>query len=363
MPDSKSGGTTKPNQATFASDPLVGGRQEKGRLDRVKEQGCSNKTEKAVDDALAWLARHQERAGNWKPGQAVEQHTETGLTGLATLAFLGAGHTHLSKTKYSKNVQYGLEWLIYTQKSDGNLMGSARIYCHAIATLALCEAYGMTKDERIRPSAQKAVTWLVRAQHSTTGGWRYQPGQRGDTSVFGWVIMALRAGRHAGLYVPDSTWTKAKIFLTTVSSGKGGGLASYRPGYKVSETMTAEALVCRQIFGQPSTDDGPTTALQYIQLKQPTVSNYNIYYWYYGTLALHSVGGKPWKDWNEKLVDILVKTQATKGDDAGSWDPRKPYGVDGGRVFSTATSALCLQVYYRYAPAYAQQEKKKSVQR
>ena len=32
----------------------------------------------------------------------------------------------------------------------------------------------------------------------------------------------------------------------------------------------------------------------------------------------------------------------------GSWDPIDPWGPDGGRVYSTASSRMCLEVYYRY---------------
>ena len=40
---------------------------------------------------------------------------------------------------------------------------------------------------------------------------------------------------------------------------------------------------------------------------------------------------------------------------AGSWDPICIWGGYGGRVYSTAMSALCLEVYYRFLPLYGGQ--------
>jgi hypothetical protein len=51
-----------------------------------------------------------------------------------------------------------------------------------------------------------------------------------------------------------------------------------------------------------------------------------------------------------------VADQRTDGDFAGSWNPRSPWGDYGGRVFSTAVSTLCLEVYYRFLPLYQMDE-------
>ena len=44
--------------------------------------------------------------------------------------------------------------------------------------------------------------------------------------------------------------------------------------------------------------------------------------------------------------------QIGEGDLAGSWDPKCIWGGYGGRVYSTAMSALCLEIYYRFLPLY-----------
>src|SRR3990172_2809553 len=95
------------------------------------------------------------------------------------------------------------------------------LYSHGIATIALCEAYGMTQDPRLREPAQKAVDWIVAAQHPERGGWRYSPGVGSDTSVSGWMLMALKSGELAGLTVPESTYQGVENWLNSAESPGG----------------------------------------------------------------------------------------------------------------------------------------------
>ena len=74
-----------------------------------------------------------------------------------------------------------------------------------------------------------------------------------------------------------------------------------------------------------------------------------MYYWYYGTYAMYQMGGRHWRDWSRALEPVLLESQRRDGDFAGSWDPVGPWGFSGGRVYSTALMALCLQVQHRYS--------------
>ena len=76
----------------------------------------------------------------------------------------------------------------------------------------------------------------------------------------------------------------------------------------------------------------------------------DMYYWYYATLAMFQVGGPSWRKWNAHMKEAIVNHQHPKnaGSKKGSWDPIGPWGPDGGRVYSTAVLAMCLEVYYRY---------------
>jgi hypothetical protein len=140
--------------------------------------------------------------------------------------------------------------------------------------------------------------------------------------------------------------------LKTVASGLSGGKASYRPGEAPSRTMTAEALVCKQFLGMARENPASNEAGDYLMSQLPGADKINLYYWYYGTLGMYQLQGEYWRRWNEALQSTLVSRQRVDGDEAGSWDPECIWGGYGGRVYSTALSALCLEVYYRYLPIY-----------
>lgn len=338
----------------------------------LEANGGNARTESSVQAALTWLAENQEADGRWdcathgggqetrvlghdRGGAGAE--ADTAVTGLAVLAFLGAGHTHL-EGDYRENVQHALEYLLRIQAKDGDLAGNARtfarMYCHGMAALALSEAYAMTGDPRLRPYVDRAIKYTIRTQHLTDGGWRYQPGDpAGDTSQLGWQLMALRSAELAGIRLPGKARAGMIRFLNSVAAGRRGGLASYQPRSRATRTMTAEALVCR-LFLQLRLRQGATEeAVAFIMQETPQTGSINLYYWYYATVALFQIRGSAWEAWNEALQQRLLATQETGGPLAGSWSPNTVWGTYGGRVYSTAMAALCLEVYYRYLPMYA----------
>ena len=117
-------------------------------------------------------------------GQSI---TDAGATALALLPFLGAGQTHIAGM-YKDEVRAGLDFLLDNQALSETLVrepGNTRLYTHGQAAIVLCEAYMMSGDQRLKQPAQNAITFIIAAQHHQ-GGWRYNPGQPGDTSVVGW---------------------------------------------------------------------------------------------------------------------------------------------------------------------------------
>lgn len=338
----------------------------------ARRYGATTETESAVWAALEWLAENQEPNGRWNPARHEGSHetlvdgqdrrgatmqADTGMTGLALLAMLAAGQTH-EQGQYQDNVRRGLTYLMEIQRSDGSLAGPsnafAAAYCHAMAAVALSEAYAMTGDARLSEPVRRAVGYTVAAQDPTGGGWRYLPKDPGDTSQLGWQLMALKSAEMAGVHVPDTTRRGALRFLKTVSSGEYGGLASYRPGQKATRAMTAEALFCRQLLGMPSASPTGAEAGDYLLGDLPGQGRDNLYYWYYATLAMYHLQGHHWERWNEAMQHTLVASQRRGGELAGSWDPNTVWAGYGGRVYSTAMSTLCLEVYYRFLPLYTE---------
>jgi hypothetical protein len=226
------------------------------------------------------------------------------------------------------------------------------MYCHGIASLALSEAYALTGDRRLHEPVRRAVNYTLAAQH-VGGGWRYQPHDAGDLSQFGWQLMSLKSAEMAGLRIPDETRVRMIRFLRSVTAGRYKGLASYRPGERVNRPMTAEALACRFFL---DADNGPETveeAAAFISQELPRGDQVNLYYWYYGTLALFQKHDADWVRWNNALQSQLLPRQRSDGAMLGSWDPDQVWGGYGGRVYSTSLACLCLEAYYRYLPVYA----------
>ncbi|MCS7168036.1 MAG: terpene cyclase/mutase family protein [Gemmatales bacterium] len=366
-------------------------------LDLVRKLGGTDESEAAVARGLQWLARHQSPDGRWsgdkyhlaRPGcrcrtpaeQNVGAH-DVAMTGFALLAFLGAGHAHMApegaknvakESPYRNNVLRGLMFLIQQQDSRGKI-GKGSTYETAIATIALCEAYAMTRDPRLQGPAQRAINYLVSIQHPVTGGWRYGERDPGDTSVVGWCVMALRSGQMGGLHVPSSALDGARRFLDRVAGkitidGKEYSKAVY--GYTDpggTPVLTSVGLLCRQYLGWGPLVPDLHAGCKYLlaRFKPPDKDKVNnprglpLYGWYYATQVMHHMEGKYFEEWNPNMRDLLIKLQE-KADPAscnyGSWPPEYfDYGSHAGRIYSTSLCILTLEVYYRHLPMYRRME-------
>ncbi|WP_254510964.1 hypothetical protein [Anatilimnocola floriformis] len=347
----------------------------RGTGDRIGISGATKPTERAVALALNWIARHQNKNGSWSldhrascdkggcSGQG-EINSDAAATALALLPFLAAGQTHQGKGVYRRNVEGGLIWLISNQKQNGDLSAgsSSQMYTHGLATIALCEAYGMSQDSRIGLAAQAAIRFIQTGQNRE-GSWRYSHGSDdSDTSVHGWQVMALKSGQMAGLEVSEQTIAGSKSYLKLVATGgRYREQFGYMPGGGPTLPMTSVGLLATQYLGANRDDPVITGGVEYLSKNQPSLDRRNIYYWYYATQVMHNVQGPEWDVWNRNMRSLLINSQAKNGCEAGSWDPIKPtpdaWGRQGGRLMCTSLSCLTLEVYYRYLPLYKIEKK------
>ena len=344
------------------------------RREAARTLGGSPESEDAVERGLAWLASIQSADGHWSikefPGDGTPKiksenfKADSAATGLALLAYLGAGYTHQSG-KYQDVVDRGVKWLLQHQKPDGDLFADELefvwLYSHGMASIALCEAYGMTKDAALKDPAQRALNFIVAAQHPEFGGWRYRPRFESDTSVSGWQLMALKSGEMSGLVVPKETYAGVSHWLDTVQSKESPGQFSYHPTEAASPTMTAEGLLMRQYLGAKRSDAQLIAGANFLQTRLPDFGQRDSYYWYYATQVMFHMQGEHWSAWNNSLRDTLVETQAKAGPLSGSWDPSLPtpekWSNAGGRHYVTCLNLLMLEVYYRHLPLYLELEK------
>ena len=246
------------------------------RIDRLKDDAGGDpgptgpQTELAIERGLQFLSRHQRPDGSWRLqdlDKDVLIHSDTAATGLCLLAYQGAGYTH-QQYKYATINDKALRFLIQHQRANGDLYipqdpasdQNAWLYSHGIATLALCEAYGMTQDPQLRPAAQLAVNFMVNSQEPLRGGWRYRPGVGSDTSVTGWFMMALKSAQLAGLEVPKVTFDRMAGYVQASQvSAAQPHLFRYNPfapdtveqrhGLQPTHVMTSVGLLMRLYLG------------------------------------------------------------------------------------------------------------------
>ena len=342
---------------------------------------ADNTSGQAVEEALRWLAAHQGIAGNWdadgfatqcKDGRCPDiggPLYDPGVTSLALLAFLGAGETHKTQ-EHGETVERGLKYLKGIQDAEGCFgprTSNHFTYNHALATLAMCEAYGLTQSPLFKESAQLGVNFVQQARNPYLG-WRYgvKP-QDNDTSVTCWMVMALKSAKGAGLTVDEAAFEGALAWLDKVTepeygrvgyTARGNGparpqeLMDAYPADK-SEALTAEGVLARILCGQTRDNELLRKGIDLVGKTLPAWNDegsIDLYYWYFGTLATFQAGGDSWRNWSKAVGEALLPHQrgAESGCARGSWDPVDPWGPEGGRIYSTAMGALCMEVYYRY---------------
>lgn len=416
-----------------------GGERSKGRpnggLDAVGNGkiGIPGGTYSAILEALKWLARHQKADGSWATSRFCancgsygyksecspneypgNEEYDVGNTGLALLAFLGAGYTPGNKSKvfegsaltYGDVVKRGLRFLVNAQDISGRIGPEVKeyMYNHAIASLAVIEGFDATGNSAMRGPAQKAVDFLVKAKNPGFG-WRYvyQAGAT-DSSVTGWCVMALKSAENAGIsfdravysdlrrWYDDSTTevdytaidckpnsvagtSVGKLTLTgyksTADAGKLVAVRGVNDQYYYNPALTA-IMIMSTVFIERKNIGKSARAVDSLMSFLPQKwspqdrSSWRVadmYYWYYASYALYQVFSKDndnWKRWNKAMETALLETQNLKGFEGqckrGSWEPVDRWSCEGGRVYTTAMGALTLEVYFRYTKVL--QEKK-----
>lgn len=364
-----------------------------------------------VRAALEWLKDHQNREGYWsattfsddstrkgakktyniefvdvgQPGgdKGWEATCDIGLTGLALLAFVGAGYDH-KEGDYRATCRQAIMYLRKVQDNDG-CFGPKEddhfVYNHSICAMAMAEAYGLSGDQVLKPIADKGVEFILKSQNPGLG-WRYgvQPGVN-DSSVTGWMVLALKSCKMAGLefdtskcYADAAEWYKLVTvdvagYPKTGYDSPGSNNARLRSSQEFDHNPSMDAIYVMSMLFMDKADlnDKTIKALSRVCIEKdylPTWDQYKIdyYYWYYASLALYQVGGSTWKTWEGAMSKTLLDNQrgykeqdkkenlTTKEalDEHGSWDSVDAWGSAGGRVYSTAINCLTLEVYYRY---------------
>ncbi len=365
----------------------------------------TKETEKAVQMGLEYLARHQDQDGAWDPqgfrarcdrqpscsastGTRV-QEDPSGRTGIAVLAFLGAGYTSDSG-KFKTAIRRGLEYLMARQQVHGDYLTNDLIggYNRPIALQAYAEGYTATHDPRYLPFVVKGVDFLTQIQNSI-GGWRYRVEvQTSDSSVAAWMLFAMKGAEKAGVEVRPVVYEGCRMLferysvrvpkdgpredLVDIDPSYGfevgtGSTYEFRTGYQdqayaPTHATTALGLMSHILLGFRRSHPFCIGSANHIVDKQmPEVpkdgnwdklnikQEYPIYFLYYGTLAMHQMGGKYFREWNAQVRAMLPGTQIKEGCSRGSWQGKALDGIFGS-IYTTATGVMTMETYYRYLP-------------
>jgi RNA polymerase sigma factor (sigma-70 family) len=294
----------------------------------------------AVDNGLRWLVRQQTQEGGWKiEGGAPNDVAATALALLPLLQAADGRDPAMHFGPHADAVRRGLKYLAGLEKADGGFAGG--MYAHAMASWALADGYRLTADAKLKQPAQLAIDYIVKAQHEA-GGWRYAPGQSGDTSVTSWHVVALKRGEKAGLKVPAHVFDKAGTYLNSVTPD-GGASYVYVPQAgqnKGTPAMTAGGVLCRQLLGWKPRDPVLLQGAATLEQTSPAPTLANAYYYHFATRAMHGIGGPEWDAWEPKMATVLLGRQERDG----SWSPAGDlFGQAGGRLMITSLSLMALE--------------------
>ncbi len=223
---------------------------------------------RAIDRGLALLASRQDEEGAFGSGG---YSRNVAVCGLAGMAFMAAGSTP-GRGPYGQNVDRSVDFILANTQESGFINVSSAsshgpMYGHGFATLFLAESYGMTMRSDIREKLTKAVNLIVNTQNSE-GGWRYQPQRRdADISVTICQIMALRAARNAGLYVPRETIDRCTEYVKRSQNADGGFMYMLQGGGQSAFPRSAAgvvALYSAGIYDSPEIKKGLEYLMQFL---------------------------------------------------------------------------------------------------
>ncbi len=387
------GGQPNPGKDTPAGSGLFRNRNGDSKAAAIREHGGGEDTENAVNLGLEYLAKKQDSNGSWDPNEGFRSRpswasSDNGyrgaMTALCTLPFLAAGNSP-EQGRYRRNVDRAVKWLLKQQTSDGCVAykNVTQMYTHTVATLVLCEAYGMDGDEEIGDAAERAVRFLERTQ-GNGGGWDYtgyvtssgngNSYERNDLSITGWAVLALKSAKAVGIKVNGRTWDSIADLYDRHSLDTGETYYADRSLDELHATrkgigMVGVGLTARVILEQPKFEKRNIAAERMLLNNTPEYErffdpsygasdpNFNTFYgWYYGTLGMFLLNegrGPAWDKWNTALKSALLEHQVKKGSREGSWPADDSWiGPIMGDLYSTSLAVLCLEVYYRYNPMH-----------
>lgn len=362
------------------------------------------RTRTAVDDALGWLACHQDPNGvfdvgdlSWAdgerisvlPGAVKETAFLAPVHALVLCAFLGAGYGPSGDHPFARPVRDGLEALarllgLDAERADDRYVrrrDPTYVMSHAFALRAFAEAFASTGAERYRSFTRRLLKSLLDARASYSG-WGYAH-QDGSTETFlsaciafslDAVVTVNRAATLANLPPPllvkhVRSENGAAVGVAGIDDWFGrvvdpkSGAVGYRkrgePGTtrraagRPVRTSPLAAVAMAHWFSQRQVGSRPpksrVRAWRKNLISTPTWSpsppTHDLIEWWFIGMALAADTSHRAEKWRVSMAAHLLENQVTEGsreDLRGSWAPTGKWGFASGRIGTTALSVLCL---------------------
>ncbi len=299
----------------------------------------------SISKGLAYLAKPESRNKNGSWGGDSNPVAETSLS---LMAFMLKGHVP-GRGRYGDVMDNGIVYLINKGQSQRGFIGTpqnhAGMYEHGLAVLALSEAWGQSKNPRIRNTLRRAVDIILSSQNPA-GGWRYNPEPRdADLSMTVMQLVALNSAREAGIAVPGATIERATKYVLSCQDETSGGFKympqSGEPGFARTAAGVMSLVMCGHRQHQ-ATQRGLAFLRAYPNQKFEANFPRFHYSHYYAVQAMYQSGEADFQNWYPRISSTIISKQGTDG----SW--RGAHG----QAYGTSLSILILGVPYRYLPIY-----------
>jgi prenyltransferase beta subunit len=307
--------------------------------------------QRSIALGLKWLGSRQHDDGGFGSGN---YRGNAAVCALAGMAMMADGSTP-GRGPYGRQVNRCVDYLLANTQPSGFISGPdssyGPMYGHGFATMFLAECYGMSPRPELREKLSKAVKIIVDSQNKE-GGWRYQPARvaAADVSVTVCQVMALRAARNAGIFVPNDTINRSIDYVKRSQNADGGFMYMIGPGARSDFPRSAAAVVALYsagIYKEPEKVPEITKGLNYLKTFTPAEGvtrreSYYFYGHYYAVQAMWQAGGNRWRRWYAAIRDELIARQ--RGD--GSWQDSVSAEC------ATAMACIVLAIPNNYLPIF-----------
>lgn len=312
-------------------------------VQRTKITRLSADVIKAINRGLEFIVTTQNENGSFG------KSNRPGGTALALMSFMVQGHIP-GEGKYGKQMSKGIDYLVSIEKNGYLHDDTSRgMYEHGLATLALSEAWGHSRDPRIRESLIRAVNVILNAQNSE-GGWRYGPRpSTADVSCSAMQMVALASAAESGIAVPQKTIKRGTDYIKAAEVRSTGGfsyqLLAGAPMGGAHYGRSAAGTLALMLSGErkhPATRAGVAYVFSAPAVNYDSTTHY-YYSHYYAAQAMYQAGDKYFTPYYTRISKALLAKQK----EDGGW---VAHGA--ANCVDTGFAILTLGVPYRFLPIY-----------